>query len=52
MSRQEQDEFALKSQQKCAIAKEAGSFKQEIVPVPVKTRAGNVIFAKILGRSS
>jgi acetyl-CoA C-acetyltransferase len=36
ISRQEQDEFALDSQQKAAIALKAGIFKDEIVPLKVK----------------
>jgi len=36
ISREEQDEFALSSQQKAAKAWEEGRFKEEIVPVPVK----------------
>lgn len=35
ISREEQDEFALKSQQKAAAATKEGRFKDEIVPVPI-----------------
>lgn len=35
ISREEQDQFALRSQQKTAVALEAGIFAQEIVPVEV-----------------
>jgi acetyl-CoA C-acetyltransferase len=40
ISRQEQDEFALRSQQNTAAAVEAGLFKEEIVPVTVPGRRG------------
>ncbi|RUL51616.1 acetyl-CoA C-acetyltransferase [Lysinibacillus antri] len=42
ISRQEQDEFSLLSQQRAANARESGVFKEEIVPVTVKTRKGEV----------
>jgi acetyl-CoA C-acetyltransferase len=44
VSRQEQDEFAAASQQKAEAAQKAGRFKDEIVPVTVKTRKGDVVF--------
>ncbi|HBE76988.1 MAG TPA: acetyl-CoA C-acyltransferase [Firmicutes bacterium] len=44
ISRQEQDEFALDSQQKAAIALKAGIFKDEIVPVKVKVGKEEKIF--------
>jgi 3-oxoadipyl-CoA thiolase len=40
ISREEQDAFALESQQRAAAAIEAGRFKDEIVPVPVPQRKG------------
>lgn len=40
ISRAQQDEFALKSQQKCEAASKNGNLESEIVPVVVKTRAG------------
>ncbi|XP_052808171.1 acetyl-CoA acetyltransferase, cytosolic-like isoform X2 [Mya arenaria] len=40
VSREDQDQFALQSQKRCAAAQQAGRFKKEIVPVQVKTRAG------------
>lgn len=43
ISRAEQDEFALASQQKAAAAQQAGRFKQEIVPVTIKTRKGEIV---------
>lgn len=44
ITRQDQDEFALASQQKTEAAIKAGKFKDEIVPVVIKTRKGEVIF--------
>jgi len=41
--REEQDAFALASQQKCAAAITAGRFRDEIVPVPVKQRKGEIL---------
>ena len=41
--RQEQDEFALASHQKAAAATEAGRFADEIVPVTVKGRKGDIV---------
>mgnify|MGYP003791804671 CR=1 FL=1 len=38
ISRDEQDAFALSSQQKCAAAQEAGRFDDEILPVTVTVR--------------
>lgn len=35
IGREEQDEFAARSQQKCEKARKAGKFVEEIVPVPV-----------------
>jgi len=40
ISRAQQDEFALASQQKAAAAQEAGKFKDEIVPVSIPQRKG------------
>ena len=42
VSRQAQDEFALLSQQRAVAAIAAGKFKDEIVPVPVAGRKGEV----------
>jgi acetyl-CoA C-acetyltransferase len=44
VSRQEQDVFAASSQQKAEAAQKAGRFKDEIVPVIVNTRKGDVVF--------
>ena len=38
--REDQDSFALQSQLKCESARKAGHFDKEIIPVPVKSRAG------------
>ena len=43
LSREEQDAFAAASQQKAEAAVKAGRFKDEIVPVTVKTRKGDVV---------
>ena len=44
LTREELDEFAYNSQQKCKAAIESGAFKDEIVPVEVKKRKETVIF--------
>lgn len=43
LSRDDQDGFAAKSQQKAEAAMAAGKFKQEIVPVTIKTRKGEIV---------
>jgi acetyl-CoA C-acetyltransferase len=43
ISRDEQDKFALGSQNKAEAAQKAGRFKDEIVPVTVSTRKGDVV---------
>ncbi|KGR76691.1 acetyl-CoA C-acetyltransferase [Ureibacillus sinduriensis] len=43
ISRQEQDDFAVQSHQRAARAREAGYFKEEIIPVSVKTRKGELL---------
>lgn len=43
ISREEQDTFAAKSQEKAAAAIEAGKFKDEIVPVEIPQRKGDPI---------
>jgi acetyl-CoA C-acetyltransferase len=43
LSREEQDAFATASQQKAEAAIKAGKFKDEIVPVTVKDRKGDVV---------
>ena len=44
LSREMQDEFAAASQMKAVAAISEGKFKEEIVPVVIKTRKGDVIF--------
>lgn len=44
ISRQQQDEFALSSQQKASKAQKAGSFEAEVVPVTVPNKKGDTIF--------
>ncbi len=44
LTREELDEFALKSQQKACAAIEAGAFKNEIVPVEIKKKKETIIF--------
>jgi acetyl-CoA C-acetyltransferase len=44
ISREEQDNFAAESQRKAVNAIKEGRFKEEIVPVVIKTRKGEVIF--------
>jgi acetyl-CoA C-acetyltransferase len=43
ITRGQQDEFAVASQNKAEAAQKAGRFKDEIVPVTVKTRKGDVV---------
>jgi acetyl-CoA C-acetyltransferase len=45
ITRAQQDEFALASQNKAEAAQKAGRFKDEIVPVTVKSRKGDVVVA-------
>ena len=44
LTREELDEFSANSQQKCEAAIKAGAFKDEIVPVEIKTKKGTVVF--------
>jgi len=44
LSRDTQDEFAVSSQNKAEAAQKAGKFKDEIVPVTIKTRKGDIVF--------
>ena len=46
LSRQAQDEFAVASQNKAERADLAGHFKEEIIPVTIKTRKGEVVFER------
>jgi acetyl-CoA C-acetyltransferase len=43
ITRQMQDEFAVKSQNKAEAAMKAGKFKDEIAPVTIKSRKGDVV---------
>ena len=43
ITRAEQDAFAAASQQKAEAAQKAGRFKDEIAPVTIKTRKGDVV---------
>lgn len=43
ISRQEQDEFAANSQQKAGAAMKAGRFRDEIVPVIIASKKGDVV---------
>lgn len=42
LSREEQDQFAVSSQNKAEAAQKAGRFKDEIVPFTIQTRKGDV----------
>ena len=44
VSRKEQDRFSLESQLKAEKAIKSGDFKEEIVPITIKTKKGDVIF--------
>lgn len=44
LSREVQDTFAVASQNKAEAAQKAGKFNDEIVPVVIKTRKGDVVF--------
>ena len=43
ITREQQDQFALASQQKASAAQKAGKFKDEIIPVTIKGRKGDVV---------
>ncbi len=43
ITREQQDEFATRSQQKAEAAQKAGRFKDEIIPVTVKGRKGDTV---------
>jgi acetyl-CoA C-acetyltransferase len=43
ITRAQQDEFAVASQNKAEAAQKAGKFKDEIVPITVKSRKGDII---------
>jgi acetyl-CoA C-acetyltransferase len=46
ISREEQDAFAIESYKRSAAAWAAGRFKDEVVPVTVKTRKGDVVVSE------
>jgi acetyl-CoA C-acetyltransferase len=43
ITRQQQDEFAVASQQKAEAAQKAGRFKQEITPVRIASKKGDIV---------
>lgn len=43
ITREEQDQFALSSQQKAIAAVDSGRFKDEIVPVTIKNKKGDIV---------
>lgn len=45
ITRDQQDQFALGSQRKASAAQRSGRFKDEIAPVTVKTRKGDIVVA-------
>jgi acetyl-CoA C-acetyltransferase len=45
ISRREQDEVALLSQQRAAAAIESGAFSREILPVTIQNKRGDIVFA-------
>lgn len=45
VSREEQDQFAVRSQNKAEAAQKAGHFDNEIVPVVVSTRQGKLSYS-------
>ncbi len=44
VSRAEQDEFAVASQQKAEAAQKAGKFKDEILPLEIASKKGSIVF--------
>ncbi|WP_417808152.1 thiolase family protein [Thioclava sp.] len=46
LTREEQDRFALRSQERFSAAQAAGKFEAEITPVEIKSRKGSVMFEK------
>lgn len=46
ISREEQDQFALTSQQRAAAAQAAGRFDAEIAPVTIEGKKGTTVFAR------
>ncbi|HRY06669.1 MAG TPA: acetyl-CoA C-acetyltransferase [Hyphomicrobiaceae bacterium] len=46
ITREEQDKFAVASQNKAEAARKAGKFKDEIAPVTIKSRKGDVVVSE------
>lgn len=46
ISREEQDQFALTSQQKAALAQASGKFEAEIAPVTIEGKKGATVFSR------
>jgi acetyl-CoA C-acetyltransferase len=46
ISREEQDQFALVSQQRAADAQSSGRFEAEIVPVTIEGKKGTIVFSR------
>jgi acetyl-CoA acetyltransferase family protein len=46
VSREEQDRYAIRSQQLAAAAWQAGRFEDEVVPIEIKSRKGSEVFAQ------
>ena len=44
ITREQQDEFSFISQQRASAAQKAGKFKDEIVPVVISTKKGDIVF--------
>ena len=44
VTRQDQDEVSVRSQERAIAAIKSGAFKEEIVPVTIKTKKGEVVF--------
>ncbi|HWQ89111.1 MAG TPA: acetyl-CoA C-acetyltransferase [Desulfitobacteriaceae bacterium] len=44
ITREEQDSFSLRSQERADAAIKAGKFKEEIIPVVMKSKKGDVVF--------
>ncbi len=46
ITREMQDQFALNSQQKAEAAQKDGKFKDEIIPITIKNKKGDIVFDK------
>src|SRR5213075_2225695 len=46
ITRGQQDEFAVASQNKAEAAQKAGKFKDEIIPITIKSRKGDIVVDK------